>query len=743
MNIHQHIKSSARECISSLILLLLPFVSIWAQDYYVTENGDTLSIDIEEVQVKGAVGQHQQMRRLRSVEGMGIFAAKKSEVILLENMVANLATNNSRQAYRSVAGLNIWESDAAGLQLSIGARGLDPNRTANFNTRQNGYDISADALGYPESYYTPPLQAVKRIEIVRGAASLQFGTQFGGLLNFQMKKGGEKALELDAQLTVGSYGLLNSFTSLGGSKNGTNYYAYFQRKQGNGWRPNNEFHQNNAYFSVSKKLGDKLSISAELTYMDYLSQQAGGLQDFQFYDDPRQSFRERNWFQVNWLLGAFNFDYKISEATKLNSRFFALSASRQSLGELGPANRPDPLRERSLVKGAYHNIGNETRLLSRYKIGKHYSNFLVGLRLYRGNTSNTQGLASDGSDADFNFLFPEEPDKSDYEFPSKNAALFVENLFNVTERWSITPGIRAEHISTSSEGYFFQRVLSGGQVILEEKVLEKRSSSRSFIILGLGTAIRMQDELEAYANFSQNYRSINFTDMIEENSNLQIDDSLEDETGYNADAGIRGSLFKERLRFDLALFYLSYANRIGLTEIISVDELGLEKAIPFRTNIGNARVWGLESYAELDIIKNSKLVLSLFSNFSLLNGKYLSGASSVQGNQIEMIPPLSWKTGLNLKWNNLAASYQYSYTAAHFSDASNASFVADATRGMIDAYQLHDISLRYQLNNWTVEASINNALNSMYFTRRAVSYPGPGIIPGEGRAFYLTLGIKL
>ncbi|WP_373398957.1 TonB-dependent receptor plug domain-containing protein [Algoriphagus halophilus] len=125
---------------------------------------------------------------MNAVDNMGLYEAKKSEVILPENMTANLSTNNARQVYSKVVGLNIWENDGAGLQLSIGGRGLDPNRSSNFNTRQNGYDISADALGYPESYYTPPLEGIGKIQIVRGAASLQYGTQFGGLVNFQMKR---------------------------------------------------------------------------------------------------------------------------------------------------------------------------------------------------------------------------------------------------------------------------------------------------------------------------------------------------------------------------------------------------------------------------------------------------------------------------------------------------------------------------------------------------------------------------
>ena len=126
------------------------------------------------------------MRQLKPVEGTAIYAGKKSEVVVVENLTINSATNNARQLYSQIVGLNIYENNDAGLQLNIGGSGLNPNRTSNFNTRQNGYDISADVLGYPESYYTPPSDALQTIEVVRGAASLQYGTQFGGLINFKL-----------------------------------------------------------------------------------------------------------------------------------------------------------------------------------------------------------------------------------------------------------------------------------------------------------------------------------------------------------------------------------------------------------------------------------------------------------------------------------------------------------------------------------------------------------------------------
>ncbi|MBC8044508.1 MAG: carboxypeptidase-like regulatory domain-containing protein, partial [Rhizobacter sp.] len=108
------------------------------------------AVQAGEVIIKGRKSNLFGIGKLESIEGTAIYEAKKSEVITVDDLAANLAANNARQVFSKVAGLNVWESDCAGLQLSIGARGLSPSRSSNFNVRQNGYDISADALGYPE-----------------------------------------------------------------------------------------------------------------------------------------------------------------------------------------------------------------------------------------------------------------------------------------------------------------------------------------------------------------------------------------------------------------------------------------------------------------------------------------------------------------------------------------------------------------------------------------------------------------
>ncbi|HND46476.1 MAG TPA: TonB-dependent receptor plug domain-containing protein, partial [Chitinophagales bacterium] len=149
--------------------------------------------------------------RLKSIEGTIIYEGKKTEIIDLSKLQANTATNNGRQVFGRIAGVNVWENDAAGMQLGIGARGLNPNRSAEFNIRQNGYYITADAIGYPDAYFTPPIEALDRIEVVRGAASLQFGTQFGGLVNFRTHHPIDKKFQFTSQTTAGSFGTVSVF----------------------------------------------------------------------------------------------------------------------------------------------------------------------------------------------------------------------------------------------------------------------------------------------------------------------------------------------------------------------------------------------------------------------------------------------------------------------------------------------------------------------------------------------------
>lgn len=683
-----------------------------------------------------------------AVEGMGIYEGKKSEVILTEKLVANTATNNARQVYARVAGLNIWENDAAGLQLGIGGRGLDPNRTSNFNVRQNGYDISADALGYPESYYTPPVEAIERIEIVRGAASLQYGTQFGGMLNFVMKKPVvDKKIQLTARQTVGSYGFYNAFTSGGGTIKKLSYYTFAQYKRGDGWRPNSQFESKTAYANLNYQLSKKSTLALDFTYMDYLAQQPGGLTDRMFSKDPRQTNRERNWFKVNWNLAALHFTHKFNVRHEFNVRFFALSALRYSVGyRPNRVSATDDGSTRDLVKGDFSNWGVEARFLKHYKMLKQSAVLLLGARYYEGYNQDTQGqgAGSKGKDADFSYAYPDLINY-EYAFPNKNLSVFMENIFYLHDKFSLTPGIRFEYIHTKARGYYasFLRDLADN-LISTNKYDEVRENNRQFVIGGLGLSYKPTNHLNFYSNISQNYRSITFSDMRLTNYSFVIDPDMKDETGYSFDLGIRTekTMF---FNFDVSAFYLNYNNRIG--EVQFYDQF--DRVLRRRSNIGQAIVTGVESYAEADFFrllrtKDDRFSGVLFANAAFIQSEYARSENKlVEGKEVEFVPRINSKTGVRLGYRDIKASFQYTYLSEQFSDATNTVQGGEsAIVGLIPAYAIMDVSLSYQFKWLKLEASVNNLANAMYFSRRATGYPGPGILPSDGRTAYLTLQVK-
>ncbi len=684
--------------------------------------------------------------RLNNIEGTTIYAGKKTEAIYLDDINANLAANNSRQIFAKIAGLNIFENDGSGSSIGIGGRGLNPNRISNFNTRQNGYDISADALGYPESYYTPPAPALERIEILRGAASLQFGTQFGGMINYKFKNPSQKKIALNTQQSIGSFGFFNTYNELSGTIKKISYFTFYNYKQYTGWRAYSKLNAHTGFVQIQYTINDNIKINGEFTHQNYLNQQPGGLTDKQFLENPKQSNRTRNWFKVNWNLYQVHADIKLGARTRLNAMVFGVYAGRDALGTLDRIDRKeDTTQNRNLLSDTYNNYATEIRVLQRYTFLKQQSHFLIGLRAYKGATERQQGDANNSSKASFNFLNPTQLENSAYQFPSTNLALFIENIFQVTKSWNITPGIRWEYIGTASKGYY--RLLNkdlAGNILLDQKIIDNRNNARQFVLLGIGSQYKLNADIEFYANFSQNYRSINFNDMRIVNPNFQVDPNLKDENGFTSDGGLRGKI-KKYCYFDVSLFLLKYKQRIGT--VLKTDSATFQ-IIRYRTNVSDSRNLGIEAFGELDWLKlfrpNTSHQLSTFINLSYIDARYLSSQQNGYNNKkVEYVPDFIIRTGITYAYKSLSITLQYAYTSQQFSDASNALSTPSSIYGIIPNYSIADASAQYKYKAFTISAGINNVLNAVYFTRRAEGYPGPGIIPGDPMNSYLTLGLKL
>lgn len=723
-----------------LIIVLISNTLLYSQQK------DTLQkVDLEEIIItdkQSSTG----IDRMPDVKDNVIYAGKKNEVVLLSKSNADLSTNNSRQLFVKVPGIHVWESDGSGIQTSIATRGLSPNRSWEFNVRQNGYDISPDIFGYPEAYYTPPTEAIEKIEVIRGASSLQYGPQFGGLINYQFKKANPvKKISVESAQTLGSYGLFNSYNSLSGTIKKFNYFGFLHYRSANGWRENSKYNSLTGHIALGYQVSKKIRINAEYTKMDFTSQQAGGLTDADFKTNARQSSRARNWFGAPWNVGSIAIKYDITNNLNVQLKTFVTASERNSVGYLKSINFKDSINPstqqyntRQVDRDYYQNYGAELRVSLKYNLFKKQHVLAGGVRGYYGTIKRDQlGVGSTGTDFALNLTNPQYG--RSLEFSTTNMAAFAENIFYIGNRIKIIPGIRLENIDNTAKGYI--NTTSTGQI-------NTNKITRSILLYGVGSEISITKKTNVYFNYSLGYRPVTFSELTPSATTEIIDPNLKDASGYNMDLGYRGSL-KEFLKFDISAYYLLYNNRVG-----SITQNGNL----FRTNIGTSESKGVESFIEISPIAiftdNLNFGdLNIFTSNSYINAIYTKWnnpaiasdpTKSIENKRVENAPQFIHRYGLSYTLKGFSLSAQYSYVGDVYTDAANTEVAnATATLGKLPAYKVIDATIGYIfLKHYSLKIGVNNLTDEIYATRRSGGYPGPGILPANGRTFYATFAIK-
>ena len=725
------------------LLGIITLPDIFAQAATTNQADSLYKKNLPEVTLVGR-GSKNDYQQMPEIVGTNIYAGKKNALIVLDNVKGNVVTNTMRQVLAKIPGIHIWESDPSGIQIGIAARGLSPNRSWEFNTRQNGYDIAADPFGYPEAYYNPQLQAVQRIEVVRGQGSLQYGPQFGGLVNYILRNGSEidKPFQFETQQTIGSKALFNSYNAIGGKTEKINYYVFFDHRNGDGWRQNSRYYTNAGFGTITYKFTQKFSLTAEMMYQHIRSQQPGGLPDSLLYADAQKSFRNRNWFDVSWTTPALIANYIFNENTRWNTKLFATIGNRNSVGFTQSITIKDTVNSstkdynnRVLNADKYRNYGLESRMITDYTLGKKQHTLSAGIRLYTGTTTRlADGKGTTGSDYDMAVTgrYPR-----DVTFTSNNVAAFAENIFRVGKKLLIIPGIRFEWLEGSAKGR------NGFTSTGADIKLQEVKRSRSFLLAGLGTEFHITKQTELYGNFSQAYRPIQFANLQAPPTTDIVDPNLKDAKGYNIDLGYRGRI-QNYLQFDISCFYLQYNNRVG-----TITTTGT--AYRLITNIGNSTSKGFEGYAEFDIAraftKNNKAQFSIFASYAYTNATYSADHKDAQtkGKKVENAPLNILRTGISGGFNNFLLTAQLSYVDKTYSDANNTLHsTVNGQTGQIPSYLITDLSVNYKLTkNYIMKAGINNLFDKRYFTRRAGGYPGPGALPADGRTIFISVGAKI
>ncbi len=681
--------------------------------------------------------------KLPDYKGTYNFSGKKSEVIKLDQSPLPLAAKYGRQIFAKVPGLFVYDMDGTGNQVNISTRGLDAHRGWEFNIRKDGVITNSDMYGYPASHYNIPMEAVERIELVRGTGSLQYGAQFGGMINYVNKAPDVNyPFSTEIYTSVGSFGLRSYHVNASGKAGKFRYFFWVNQKESDGYRSNSSSNFDAQNLSLFYDVNQKVKLKLELTRSYYLTKVPGALTDSLFAINPTTSTRSRNYYSPEIFVPSFKLNWKLGHYSDVEFISSAVLGSRNSVLFDRPANVPDTI---SSVTGDYVNrqvdidtfnsFTNEFRYLLQFSLWGCQSTTAAGVQYMNNDLNRRQlGRGTAGSDYDLSLVQPGWG--RDIHYKTQNIAAYVEQGFNWKEKFSFNLAARYENGKS---------IFDGSTIYYNEEAF-KNTITHQFPLFGVSFQYQLNYGMEFYGGASQAYRPVILKDIIPGSTLEVVDKDLEDAKGYNAELGFRGK--RGVLSWDVSGFYLSYQNRLG--SLAFTDEVG--NLVIYRTNIGDSETKGVEMFFQYKKNIIRKFGVEVFTSSSFMESKYVDATIrngfqniDVSGNYVESTPRWMSRNGLKFYGDKWKFGLLYSYVDESFADALNTvTPTRNAAAGLVPSYGLWDINGEWQIiPEISISANISNVLDKSYFTKRPQLYPGPGVWPSDGRSFLLTLKFSL
>jgi Fe(3+) dicitrate transport protein len=657
---------------------------------------------------------------LPPVVGTQINAGKKTTVLDFDEQ-PRIINNNYRQALAKTPGLLLSEETTP--LVSIGYRGLPPHRAQFTQVLKDGIPIHADPFGYPEAYYTPPLDTVDRLEFVRGGASLMYGPQPGGSLNYVTHRPRtDKEFSFRTLNVFGTDDLYNNFTSVDGTVGRLGYYAYFNHRQADGFRPANS--DVDLYAGSIKLVLDAETDSRWVFNFDGYEEEhgePGGLRltpaaNAVLYTTNRAAtsrFNDR--FRLQRYFASLGWEKDFSEDTLLTvtgwGGYYERFSKRQTGGGFG-----------TLATGSGNNIetqefftqGLEARLRHHWAWGDNVNTLAAGVQVYHTDSPRLDEAGATPT-ADSGTVVRDTDRRTFY------APVFIENRF-VLGDFSITPGLRLENL--------WQGVTENVNTAKTNVPLGDVDEYDFVPLFGVGAEYQLPRRITAYGNFSQAYRPKIFTEAVPTGGGTVVNSNLEEGKSWQADLGVRGQP-TPWLYWDASLFYMDFDDQIG----------AISNTVQ---NIGRTTHRGAELAVELELLglfnalsggerEPSDHQFSLYGNVMFLDAEIESSANpALIGNAPQYAPDHLVRAGLIYRWKDRAkVAFTGTFVDEHFADDAN------SANFFVPSYQVFDLTFEWKVWKKCVDISLIAGINNLFDEDYYARIRGDGIDPAYGRNYYV------
>ncbi len=650
---------------------------------------------------------------------------------------------NGNEILRKATGLNVVEEEGLGLRTNIGIRGLDPDRSRTVLMLEDGVPVALAPYGEPEMYYTPAIERMSGIEILKGSGSILYGPQtIGGVINYQTIDP-PASPEGFAKLTGGPGGYFTGLIGYGSTFGKTGVQVNYLRKQADDFGTMNlklNDLSSKLIFHLNEKsiLGVKVGLYNETSNSTYI-----GLTQ-SMYDEGGNDFTELapdDKLAIRRYSMSLNHNYRFSKKVQLQTLAYGYTTTRDwqrqefasnSFDDNGILN-PKPADYSGVTWGdetieggalymrnatgnrnrTFEVAGIEPRINFTFNTGKIQHELTSGVR-YLYERAFEQRINGSKADASSGSLVEDEIRTGN------GYSIFLHDKIVVTKKISITGGIRFEHFDYERDIRRGRFSINGVNVTRDTMVVN--GSEVSAIIPGAGINLMVNSNLNIFGGVHRGFAPPRVKDAI---SSEGVAYELDAELSWNYEAGIRSTPFKW-LSVELTGFYMDFENQVipvsessggtgsGLINGGQTTHTGVEAGFSFTTK----ELFASKYYAEIKA--GASYVKSVFSSDRFIDGE--ATGENINGNFTPYAPEWNFNGGAGIYSPfGLSLNFNVNYVSDQFSDEINSTISsANGRTGIIPSHYTVDAGIKYVLSriNTTFSVCMKNVTDERSITTR-------------------------
>lgn len=671
----------------------------------------------------------------------GIFGNVPGSVTYIDKKeIQRIDPISGNEVLRRTPGLHVVDEEGVGMRVNIGIRGLDPSRSRSVLVLEDGIPVALTPYGEPEMYYSPAIDRMAGVEVVKGSGQIMYGPQtIGGVVNYITAD--PPAIERGSvAIRGGEGGFFTGQLSYGNTYGKAGIQVNFLRKQADNlgmlnFQINDFSTKFRMELSERSSIGIKLGVYEETSNSTYIGLpqtmfDAGGNDFARLAPDDQLQVRRYSFSATH--------KHRFSDALRLSTTTYAYTTTRDwrrqdfaynSFDEEGNLNAPPGNHtgvtwgDESIAGGAiymrnstgnrnrtFEVVGAESKLSYDYRIAGKKSQLSTGVR-YLYERAFEQRVNGSNAAASVGVIRDDEV-RTGYA-----ASAFVHNQTELSQKFSITTGVRVEH-------YDYERDVRRGRfdgVITDTSIVANNNVVS--IIPGAGFNYNVSDRVGFFGGVHRGFAPPRIKDAISPEGEAY---ELEAELSWNFELGTRGKL-ENGVAYEVTAFYMDFSNQIipvaeaagglgaGVVNGGATLHYGVEAGINSELN----RILGIEDLILFSV--SATYVEASFSADRFVGGEQTG--TNISGNRTPYAPELLLSSALTWEstWG-LGARLTSTYVSDQFSDIENTVDPHPNGRsGLIPAYHLLDGGLTYRLRkkvNTLFSLSVKNITDERVIVTR-------------------------